>query len=326
MGEIVTEKFQQNLYTDPSGQRKTNPTIFDELRWAMQHSQKPLEQTLQLISEFHGLWTGMSAQLMGLINSLSNANNKDYVKAAQSALNLFNSISKDIPSAVGRQNKITAGQMNVPLLREFVSRCQALHPSINNFIQLNIGKYPYFQQISESVCQHGQIVLSKSEIPPIDRLQLDGKHTMQSDSPLRRTSTDKLFKTCYTLVDTSSSLVNCLYLRGLAVENNMGLLYPEYGKGSNPMAHGHNFTMDGFNAKRGKDAIQPCISQASSKFGPTLQLVDTFFPVTYEIANTPQFFQLEAEGKSYVADKLNRPLTREPIIPIASDEKKTALS
>lgn len=327
MAEIVTEKFAQNLYCDPSGQKKIAPTIFDELRWAMQHGQFPLEQTVQMISEFHGPWTGMSQNLMSLVRSLgTSSSSRSYMAAAEQAVDLLNQLAQSNPSAIGRINNIIGGQMNVPLLREFVSKSQSLHPSVNNFIQMNIGKYPYFQQISESVCQHGQIVLTKNEIPPMDRLKSGGAKTMDTNAPVARTTGDKMFEKCYDLIETTDNLLNTLFLRAMPVENSMGLLNTSYGKGNNPLSHGHSFAMDGFNAKRAKDAVQPCIARATAKFGPSLELVDTFFPVKYEIENTPQFFSLVGEGETYVADKLNRPVTREPQIPITMVDKKSAYS
>lgn len=327
MPVIVTEQFSQNLYADPKGTRQTTPTIFDELRWAMQHSQKPLEQTLQLISEFHGLWTGMNAAVMNLIQAINNSiSNKNYVSAAQAALKLFNSLSSSLTSTVGRQNNIQASQMSIPLLREFVSKCQALHPAISNYIQLNIGKYPHFQQISESVCQHGQIVLHRTEVPPVKTLNTNGATTMTTSNRLRRVTESKLFDTCKTLVNDVDDFVNVLFLRSMPMQNNMGLLNQSYGDGGTPLPHGHNYTMDGFNAQRGKDAITPSIMKATERFGPSLQLVNNFFPVEYEIVNTPQFFILDSELGSYVADKLNRPLTYEPIIPIADDNFKSEVA
>lgn len=323
MPDIVTEEFSQNIYTDPQGTKKTNPTIFDELRWAMQHSQKPLEQTLQLISEFHGTWTGMSQQLLQFIQSISQ--NKSYVQIAQSAMKLFNSLSTNT-SNIGRVNNITAGNMSVPLLKEFVSKAQALHPAINNYIQLNIGKYPYFQQISESVCQHGQIVLGKHEVPPVPNLTVNGSTTMTSSNRLRRITENKLFDTIKPLINNVEIFTNIMFLRCMPMSNNMGLLNQNYGAtGSSPLAHGHNYTMDGFNASRGKAAISPCVSNATSRFGPTLQLVDTFFPVQYQITNSPKFFNLESEWGNFVADKLLRPITRESEIIIADNAYKTTL-
>jgi len=324
MAQIVTEDFAQFLFAKASGIKKI-PTIFDELRLAMQHAQNPLEQVIQLIAEFHGPWTGSSSNLLSLINSLSSIKNissyGDFISKSQAAVSLLNTLSQNFPSSIGRINNIVCGNMNVPLLREFVSRCQNIHPMVNNFIQMNIGKFPYFQQISEDVASLGQIVLHHTEIDPMKKFDSNGKTTLKTNSRLRRKTSDKLFKKIDVLTDEVQNFVDVMFTRCQSVENNMGLLHQEYSK-EKPISHGHNYAMDVFNAKRGKDAIQPIIANAASRFGPSLTLVDTFFPVRYQISNDVQFYNLVAEGESYIADGLNIPIPREPEIPIATEEKK----
>lgn len=323
MAEIVTEQFKQYLFSLPSGERKTQPTIFDELRWAMQHVQNPLEQVLQLISEFHGLWTGMTPTLMNFVSQISSlANNNSssaYISAAKSALATLNQLN--LGSKVGRVNTITANTMPVELLRQFVARCQCMHPAVNTYIQTNIGKYPYFQQISESVCHFGQVVLNKTDVSPIKRSEPNGDVNMDTDFRLRRNTNVKLFDTIKPIVDVSTCLLNTMFIRSMSMDNNMSLLHQEY-ENESPIAHGHSFTMDVFNAKRTKAAIQPCIMESAKKFGPTLQLCNWAFPVEQQIQKQPQWFTLQAETGSYVADELNRPIPREPKIPIASPEDK----
>ncbi len=330
MPSVITEQFTQNIFSGPSGERKTQPTIFDELRWATEHAQNPLEQVVQMISEFHGPWTGMSQQLMNFVNAVASAKqSKDinsYVNTAKQAMSLLDTLSQAIPTTVGRVNNIIASNMNIPLLREFVSQCQSIHPTVNSYIQNNIGKYPMFQQISEDVCSFGQIVLKPSEIPPMDRIETGGDESMQTDSVLARSDNTKLYDPIKNMVDISNSLVELMFLRTQPIENNIALLKPEYGKDGKPISHGHNFATDGFNAKRGKDAIQPCVIEATSKFGPSLQLCNWAFPHKYQSKNNVEFYTLEAEGETYIADKLNIPITREPQLIVASEEFKTSLT
>lgn len=325
MAEVIKEDFKQNLFAKPSGQRKTQPTIFDELRWALQHTDKPLEQVLQLISEFHGAWTGSSNNLMNLLTQLSgDVHDKNYIKLATDALKIIN--NSKTSSNIGRVNNITASQMPVELLREFVSRSQSIHPSVNTYIQMNIGKYPYFQQISESICSFGQSVLQTTDSTLIDRVASNGDQTMQSSYRLRRNTNNKLFDNIKKLVDDSDNILNCLFLRACPVENSMHLLNTNYGKSGSPISHGHGLCMDVFNQQRIKDSIQPSISKATAKFGPSLELCNWAFPISYEISKKPELFTLTAEGKNYTADGFNRPIFHEPEIPIASDDNKTQIS
>lgn len=322
---IVDEKFQQSLFSDPSGQRKT-PTIFDELRWAMEHAQNPLEQVTQLIAEFHGPFNGMTSCMAFVINELSKLGTAGaLIQNTSSAINLIEGLTSALTSLVGRQNNINCSQMSIPLLREFVSRTQAMHPAINNYIQNNIGKFPYFQQISDEVGSLGKIVLLKTDIPPVDRINSDGKTTMETNSRLSRKTADKLFNKIHTLVDDSANLLDVLFLRAMSVENNMGLLQQSYGKAGTAIAHGHSFCMDAFNAQRNKDAVQPCLMKTIDKFGSRLELCDSFFPQKNESMGEPKIFELIAEGNKYKADGFNRPLTRQVIMPVASEEKKSSI-
>lgn len=325
MPTVVDEKFFQNLYADPSGQRK-GPTIFDEMRWALQHADKPLEQITQLIAEIHGPFNGMTActaSLMELLGSLGSATSS--VSNIAGALSLLEAVTAAMQSSIGKLNNITASQMSIPMLRQFITKAQQLHPAINNYIQTNIGKFPFFQQISDDVGSLGQIVLNKIDVPPVDRVNSDGAINMQTSCRLGRRPASKIFKTINTLVEEQHNLVDTLFFRAMHPENNIGLLKTDYGKSGSAISHGHNFCMDGFNAQRKKDAVQPCLMKALDKFGAVLQLCNTYFPVENKAVAIPKIFcALEAEGKQYMADGFNRPLPRQVSEPVAKEENKTS--
>lgn len=316
---IVTEEFIKSMSTPPSGQRKMAPTIFDEIRWATEQSQQPLEQVLQMISEFHGPWTGMNTATMNLLSSLtslfSNPNNKTIMSTAKQAVQSLQSSST--PSTVGRINDITANDMQIPLLRRFITIAQTVHPSVNTYIQNNIGKYPYFQQISEQVGSLGQVVLTSKDIHPINRIQIDGNISMTTDFPIRRTVEDKLFKNVSTLIDITDSIVNCLFLRAMRPSGNNAIILAN---DNNSIAHGYNYTMDVGNADRNKQAIAPCLAKAVNRFGPAIQLCDIYFPIDYQVKLQPEYFTLQTETGEYTADILNRPITRTIPTPIAQIE------
>jgi hypothetical protein len=302
MAQIVTESISDRLFSPPSGQRKKHPTIFDELRWATEFSQNPLEQILQLISEFHGPWTGANTASNNLLNGSS------------SPAVLFDAPADYSPnqSTVGRMNNIIVNNMSTPLFREFIAKCQAIHPAINNFIQLNIGYYPFFQQISDAVGSFSQSTSIISEVKLQDRIQ---DNTSQR---LRKSTSTKLFSPLQTMVEDSSKYIDVLFLRSMQ-PNNTSLQASNSGS-----AHGHNLMMDTNNQEREHSAIIPCVQQTVKRFGPTLQLCNSFFPLNYRMQNTPVFYNLSAEGVPYVADRLNRPITRDTILPVATDVKKSA--
>jgi hypothetical protein len=316
---IVKEDFIKKIHANPSGKRKTDPTIWDELRHAAQHSQKPLEQVLQIIGELHGPFTNINANVANLLNVLlslfSNKDNKNVVNQVKTALTALNSVISN--STIGRKNNITANQMSVPQLREFVSKSQAIHPSVNAYIQNNIGKYSYFQQISEQVGSLGQIVLTSKDIHSSKRVEVEGKNSMKTDYPIRRNVDKKIFKNVAKIVDISDSLVNCLFLRAMKPEGNNAILL----KGQNTtVSHGYSFTMDTENEERNKKAVAPCLTKAVQRFGPVTQLLDSFFPVEYQVKLQPELYEIMTEDGICYVDKLNRPITREIPIPVAKEE------
>jgi hypothetical protein len=316
---VVREDFIKSLNADPSGTRKTAPTIWDELRHATQHSQRPLEQVLQLISEFHGPWTGVNPATVNLLVSLlgmfSNKANKDTIKQVRSALSALQNVASG--SSIGRVNNIVANNMSVPMLRAFVSRSQAIHPSVNTYIQQNAGKYPYFQQISEQVGSFGQAVIQQSDIHPIKRIQTSGLTKMNTDYPIRRNTDRKVFGEVSANIDLGQSFVNTLFLRAQNPEGNNAILLDS---NNTSVSHGYSLANDVANENRVKKTVAPCLAEAVKRFGPTTQLLDSYFPVEYQVKLEPEYFEIQTENGSSFVDKLNRPMTRVVPLPVAKQE------
>ncbi len=316
---VVREDFIKSLNADPSGTRKTAPTIFDELRWSTQHSQRPLDQVLQLISEFHGPWTGVNPTtanlLVSLLGMFTNKANKDTVKQIRAALTALQNLSNG--SSIGRINNIVANNMDVPMLRAFVNRAQAIHPSVNTYIQQNIGKYPYFQQISEQVGSFGQAVIQPTDIHPIRRIQTSGLTKMDTDYPIRRNTDRKVFNEVSANIDLGQSFVNALFLRAQKPDGNNAMLLDS---NNTSVSHGYSLAHDVANEKRVKKTVAPCLAEAVKRFGPTTQLLDSYFPVEYEVKLEPEYFEIQTENGSSFVDKLNRPMTRIVPTPVARQE------
>lgn len=315
---VVKEDFIKKLYAEPSGTRK-QPTIWDELRHATQHSQKPLEQVIQLISETHGAWTGLNqntANLLTLLLSLySNKDSKNIGSQVKSALTALKSVVSK--STIGRQNTMTANDMSIPMLREFVSKSQAVHPAVNAYIQNNVGKLPYFQQISEQVGSLGQIVLTSKDIHPSKRVETGGKDGMTTDFPIRRNVERNLFKNISKEIDYSTSLVNCLFLRAFRPDNCGPILD---NNGITTKSHGYDYVMDTENAGRIKKVVPECMAKAVNRFGGSICLLNSFSPVKYEVNNSPEYYEITTETGSCYVDRLNKPIAREIPIPVAKDE------
>jgi hypothetical protein len=282
MSQNVSEQFNQSLRSSPSGQRKSG-TMFDEIYGALETSQNPIDRAIQMISEFHGVWTGGSRELFQFSSFLASATGSNALRnialqvgeATCRAETLNNQLP---PSKVGRQNNEFAAIMPAPLLREFVTFAHNIHPALNMYFQLHAGNFPYFQQISEEVGRFAHITSRSSEIDPMKWPKMNGVDCLDTNSRMDANTLGKMFPSTFFQMDNASNLLNSLFLRSMRPENNMSFLKTEYSQ-EQPIAHGHNFCMDVFGNKRRVDAVPGCAAVVMQSSGDSLRLIDKFFPV-----------------------------------------------
>jgi hypothetical protein len=276
MPQVTDEKFHKTIFSSPNGKRKDG-TIFDRLYCSTQYSEFPLDQIIQTIAEFHGPWTGGSTQLADFstfvassLNSISLQNN-----ARQAASNAITakSASQKIPTA---QNGITCAVMPTPLLREFLNRSQKIHPSVNMYIQNNIGTFPYFQQVSEEIGQYANVVMNNTSIDPMKWPNRNGGSCWNTNSRFNVNDLLKIPGDVLTLMDDANNLVNTMFLRSMPKQNNMSFMHTGYST-ERPISHGHNFTMDVFNAKREQNAVAPCLAAILNLAGDVLRILNRYF-------------------------------------------------
>ena len=196
MAQIVTEDFRKSLRSSPTGKRKYG-TLFDELYNSLETSENPLDRAIQMISEFHGPWTVCSVELADLSTFIASKIKTPILKTnamsqISSALNVTNAVKNMVPSAVGKISSQTCAIMPTPLLREFINKAQKLHPSINMYIQMHIGTFPYFQQISEDVGQFASIVMNKSSIDPMNWPAQNGVNCLDTNSRMSKNTSMKM--------------------------------------------------------------------------------------------------------------------------------------
>lgn len=317
MPELVTEEFRKSLRSSPTGKRKSG-TIFDELSCSLECSDRPLDKAIQTIAEFHGPWTGGSEQLADFTaftsarlksNSLKAQANKTAFKALGAQKANFNKVA----SSVNKQNPETCAIMPTPLLREFVNRVQKMHPAINMYIQMHIGTFPYFQQVSEDIGQFASIVMNSTSIDPLKWPNQNGVECLDTNSRMDKNTRLKMPSEIFNLMDNASNLLNSLFLRAMPKENNCGFLKQNYSS-QKPSAHGHNFCMDVFNADRNKKAVAPCTAVILDLSQDTLRLVNKFFNVKETSRYSVEGFNVSMnEGPNgqpitYVVDNSGRPL------------------
>jgi hypothetical protein len=317
MPQVVTEDFRKTIRSSPHGKRK-NGTEFDELYSAMETSENPLDRTIQLISEFHGPWSGGSVELTDFTSFIASRLRsapiiQQAIQTANQALDAVNAINNLVNSSVGKQSPLTCAIMPAAMLREFLNRAQKLHPSINMYIQMNINSFPYFQQISEDIGLFASIVMNQSSIDPMMWPLQGGVGCLETNSRMNLNTYLKMAEDIFNLMDNANNLTNALFLRSMAKQNNMSFMHPEYSK-ERPIAHGHNFTMDVFNGARNIAAIAPCLAAVISIAGDVIRLINKFLCLKELKRYSVEGFEISmnegpnGEPVTYIVDQSSRPM------------------
>lgn len=317
MPEVVTEDFHKSLKSSPTGKRK-NGTLFDEMYASLETSEKPLDKAIQFIAEFHGPWNGSSRELTDFITFLASAKDSALLKnlsiqKANAACEIQNVLTNLPPSSIGKSDPRTFAIMPNPLLREFINRSQKLHPAINMYIQMHIGTFPYYQQISEDIGQYAAVTMNTTEIDPILWPNSNGISCSTTNSRLSKRSYLKMLPEVFNLMDSANNLVNAMYLRSMQTDNNMSLLHTGYSRES-PIPHGHNFSMDVHNAQRKRAASDACLAAVINLTGDAIRLLNKFFCIKELARYDVESFQItmnegpNGEPVTYIVDQNNRPM------------------
>lgn len=318
MSQVVTEKFRQSMFSSPTGKAK-NGTMFDDLRLSLETSENPHERAVQMISEYHGPWTGSSTELTQFSSFVSGKIGKGSALRNQTTQNLSGAyqvnraVSQMPPSSVGRTHYETCALMPTPLLRAFVNFSQKLHPSINMYIQNNIYSFPYFQQTSENVGSLASIYQNQTSIDPLNWLNSGGVDCLTTNARMGKNTQLKMPYSVFGLMDGANNLVNSLFLRAMPKDNNMAFLYPSYSTGV-PIAHGHDFTMDVFNGQRNIDALEGALAVTMALAGDSLRLINKFFCIQELARYAVEGFEIimnegpNGEPVTYIVDMSSRPM------------------
>lgn len=217
---------------------------------------------------------------------------KDLLESSSSGLDEITNKIAETSSLIGRINDTSSALFDTPLLREFVTRANRLHPEISALIQQNIDKFPYFQQISENVGSLYAITSTISSIDPVSWLK-SGTQDFFTNNVLRGTVQPKLFGQVTNMINNADNLLNTLHLRNLP-NNFMGLVKQEYSKGS-AIAHGFSGAMDVFHANRAFNAKAAILPKLITKVQDKLRLIDTFFPVVQAVKSENKYYSIPVE-------------------------------
>lgn len=287
------------------------PKLLDELDLALEHVERPVQQTLQMISEMHGAYNGASSQLAQLVEGLGGK----FPKIEKTIQNTFGNITNAVSqieniiqttqSLIGRINNMVGSSMDAATLRAFVCKSQSLNPKINQQIQQNIGQFPYFQQISESVGMFYNITLNSDIIDPYKWLNSNyGRNNNNTNSFLRNNVYKKMFRPISDMVEDSGNLLNARMLRCSPI-NDCGLKLKNYSTES-PKAHGYNNSMDVFHKDRMIEAQGQALMEIVSMFQDKLKLLNTYFPVTINIDRETSVQEIQTEHGPLLVDEHGR--------------------
>lgn len=287
------------------------PKILDELHLALEHSENPINQALQVISELHGPFNGSSQALMSFVNSFKGKMGKFESVLQKSSSNIQDKINQikeltsEISSNINLINQITCSQMDTPTLRSFICEAQKLNPLINDMIQREIGKFPMFQQISEQVGMFYNLHINKRMIDP-EKVLTDntGYKSYDTNMVLRKQNYQKGFRPVVEMVEHAHNFTESLMSRCLPFYD-LGNHVKGYSQ-SSALAHGYTNCQDVFHLKRAQNAKDGAMMKLLAKFGDRLRLLNSFFPVTMSVNYGTESREIQTEHGPVLVDEHGR--------------------
>ena len=308
MSHIITSDFFHNLRMVPDGSKQV-AKILDEVRWCFQYRDRPIQKVCQAISQFHGPFNGASPQLAQLINVIAGKSKvlSELANTVGDAVSIVESAIQGVEQVVNTINQLTAMNFSTPFLRFFVKECQVLHPQVTEFIKNNIGMFPYFEQISESVGSMFTIITDINELSQLFTLecgQMPFKN-LKSASRMVRSIFDKMFLYASGNMEDSQKFLDTLFMRAMPCEDNHGLTHPDY-LNEGPVAHGNNHCMDVFHQPRAEAAVPGVFAKLVALFGDRLRLLNSVFPVKYNVNFKDKTYNVQVENETVQVDRLNK--------------------
>lgn len=308
MAEVADYNFFKSLNANVFD---LSPKILDELHLALEHSEKPIEQTMQVISEMHGPYNGSSEKMAEFVNSFAGKLGK-FESALTKSKSLMNSkaeqiksIVSEIKSTVNLINKTTASQMNTPMLRAFIGEAQKLNPLVNDLIQREIDRFPMFQQVSESIGMFFNIHVTKTALDVSKTLKNNTGYTnYDTNMILRKNSFKKSFRPISEMIERSHVLTDSLSYRCIP-QNDIANYHKNYGD-STPFSHGYNNCQDVYHLERMKNARNGSLIKLINTFGDQLRLLNTFFPVTISLDYGTESQEIMTEHGPVLVDEHGR--------------------
>lgn len=229
---------------------------------------------------------------------------ENLLKNSESGLAELTERISNTKSLINRVNNTSSALFDTPLLREFVSHAQNLHPAVTSIIQQNIDQFPYFQQISEKIGSFYTITSSINSIDPMQWLRND-PHDFMTNNILRGQTQPKLFGGMANMVTNSDGYLNTLFLRNTP-ETHMGFVHEKYSQ-EKPLAHGYSGTYDTFHAQRALNAKAEILPRLLAIVQDKIRLLDSYFPVVQAVQSVNNYFFVPVEKTEQLVNVYNRP-------------------
>lgn len=307
MAETADYTFFKSLNADVFD---LTPKILDELHLALEHSENPIDQTMQVISEMHGPYNGSSESLLKFSENFSKKMGKFDSAMSKTQISIKNRVSqiqeitKQIQSTISLINRKTAHQMDTPTLRAFVGEAQKLNPLVNDMIQRDIGKFPMFQQVSESIGMFYNIHVTRSMVDPRKTLEMSKGYDYTTSRTLRKPTYQKLFRPISEMLETSNRMTDAMAYRCLP-PHDMSNFHSNYSN-EKPITHGFHNCQDVFHQKRMIGARDGVLIKLINQFGDQLRLLNTFFPVTVSVDFATESREIDTEHGKVLVDEHGR--------------------
>jgi hypothetical protein len=281
------------------------PRFLDEIQMGMEHAENPINQTLQIISQFHGPYNGASSHIADFIKKYSDKLSK-FENALGRVNNKLNKKIDRIQQAIGEIenrvetiNKLVGNNMSTAHLRSFIQNAQNIHPLINDMIQREISKFPYFKQISEEVGMFFNLHIDKTLVNAEQILSGNRTREYSTNSNIKPRLYNNTFKPIADMVEDGMNLVDSFMHRALPLGDNIKNV-------AGDIAHGFNGVRDVLHHARALGAKNGSLIVLMDGVGEQLRLLNTFFPVTFTRNNDTTSGELTTEHGPLMVDEHGR--------------------
>lgn len=314
MVETVTQEFVENLTLPPDGKLEEFK-VMDDIRRQSEDQEDPIGMLEKAAKILHGPGAGSSNSIHEANKLMAGGNKilRNMVNdSAKSLAEIKSAISKTENAVELINTGVSCATMDTPFLRYFITECQVIHPDLTKRLLDDSEKFEYFKQISEQVGgTHFTLIADFNSIDPLFSLDCENLpyNNIRTASRMVRALFFKLFIPIYGSLEDAQSILDCLFMRAMPVEENHAFYNPNYAS-KGPIAHGNNYAMDVFHLNRAIEAVCPIYAELFKIFGDRLRLLNHIFPVRILVNYEHKIYEVDVEDTVMKVDRLNRSIEK----------------